>query len=460
MKISHIASLILSFTAPCMFSQARAQEQPADSSSPLPTISDAAGEAGPEHKGHGSHGSDHTREAESHHEHAEGEESQEGHGHDHGDGAHHEHEEEQPVIVAADARARDLVNMDVETVPDFTEILVHSLYGYLSAPKHAMQTYAAPCNGKITLHVKSAQSVAKGDLLYTLMSPAITELQAEMTRTNATIQRCKTETETLEARVKELVDAGTRNRDLEVLLANKKAELAQHQQESSAAQSRLSMLCMGGTLVKQGELYVLEVRAESDGIVRNVGITQGSWREQGAPVMTMSNVQAMEIATSLFGSSLPHFSTIRGTIPTESEHVAVTGTWRLSDEVDAATHTRELFFTPDSLPDGVQPGQLCRLDFYAEGDAEGMVSIPDTAVVKVGVDDVVFVEVAEGSFAMVKVYASESRRGMTSVAGLSPGQRIVVRGGYELKYLIPSDGQQKKAGHFHADGVFHEGEEH
>jgi uncharacterized protein YsxB (DUF464 family) len=37
---------------------------------------------------------------------------------------------------------------------------------------------------------------------------------------------------------------------------------------------------------------------------------------------------------------------------------------------------------------------------------------------------------------------------------------VVVKGGYELKYLIPGDGQQKKAGHFHADGVFHEGDEH
>ena len=69
-----------------------------------------------------------------------------------------------------------------------------------------------------------------------------------------------------------------------------------------------------------------------------------------------------------------------------------------------------------------------------------------------------YMEIGEGKFAMVKVHAGTSRRGMTPVSGLTPGQKIVVKGGYELKYIIPGDGDKKKAGHFHADGVFHEGE--
>ena len=158
--------------------------------------------------------------------------------------------------------------------------------------------------------------------------------------------------------------------------------------------------------------------------------------------------------------SVPHFSAVRATIPAGREHVTVDGVWRLAEEVDAATRTRELYFNPSSIPAHVQPGQLCRLDLYDACEDHGRVSIPDSAVVKVGVDDVVFVEVAEGRFAMVKVHAGTSRRGMTPVDGLTPGQRIVVKGGYELRYIIPGDGQQRRAGHFHADGVFHEGEDH
>ena len=79
---------------------------------------------------------------------------------------------------------------------------------------------------------------------------------------------------------------------------------------------------------------------------------------------------------------------------------------------------------------------------------------------RVGLDDVVFAEVGEGRYAMLKVHAGTSRRGMTPVKGLMPGQRIVVKGGYELKYILPGEGQKKAAGHFHADGKFHEGEDH
>ena len=513
MKISYISPLLFSMTAACMLSHAEEHVHGPGCSH------DHAAEAKEEHV-HGpgcSHNHEHATEAKEEHVHGPGcshdhehateakEEHVHGPGcshnhehaaeakeeHVHGPGCSHDHEhateakEEHvhgpgcnhdhaghnhapgetcsggvAVIVEADARARDLVNMRTEKVPTATDVLVHSLYGYLTTPDHAMQTYALPCGGRITLHVKSAQQVKKGDLLYTLQSPDIMEQQAEVIRINASLKRCEAEIATLESRLKELSTAGTRNKDLEVELANKQAELAQTQQEFTAVQTRLNMLTLGGTLAEQDKLTVLEVRAETDGTVRNVGVTQGSWGEQGSPVVSMSNLQQMEIATTIYGSDVPHFTTVRATIPTGREQKAVEGTWRLAEEVDPATRTRELYFNPDTIPAGVQPGQLCRLDLYAAGDSHGMVSIPDTAVVKVGVDDVVFVEIAEGKFAMVKVHAGTSRRGMTPVSGLTPGQTIVVKGGYELKYLIPGDGQKKKAGHFHADGVFHEGEEH
>ena len=427
------------------------------------------------------HDHNHAAEHKHEHEHKEGEACTHDHGHDHaaehqhGPGCSHDHGADahaghnhapgescggEIVIVEADARARDLMNMRIETVPELTEVLVHSLYGFLTTPDHAMQTYALPCGGRISLHVKSAQSVKKGDLLYTLQSPAIIELQAEVIQINASVDRIKSEIATLEERKTELSTAGTRNRDLAVELANQKAELTQQQAQLDAVKARLSMLTLGGELKQQNGLSVLEVRAEADGTVRNVGVTQGSWGEQGKPVVTMSNLAEMEIATSIYGSDVPHFSAVRATIPAGREQVSVKGSWRLAEEVDAATRTRELYFNPDTIPSGVQPGQLCRLDLYDACDEHGKISIPDSAVVKVGVDDVVFVEVAEGRFGMVKVHAGTSRRGMTPVSGLTPGQRIVVKGGYELKYIIPGEGQKKKAGHFHADGKFHEGEDH
>jgi hypothetical protein len=45
------------------------------------------------------------------------------------------------------------------------------------------------------------------------------------------------------------------------------------------------------------------------------------------------------------------------------------------------------------------------------------------------------------------------------VKGLKAGAAVVLDGAYELKLASPaSGGRQKAAGHFHADGQFHEGE--
>ncbi|MBQ1961047.1 MAG: efflux RND transporter periplasmic adaptor subunit, partial [Akkermansia sp.] len=364
------------------------------------------------------------------------------------------------IIVQADARSRHILNMQIEEVPATSLALTNSLYGYLTVPEHATETYALPCAGRISLRVKSAQQVHKGDVLYTVESPTISEQVTDLQKIEANIARCTEEIAAVEARVARLHGIGTRNSDLEEQLKFKKAELGQLTREESTARARLRMLAMGAELEEKDGIYTLVVKAEKDGTVRNVGISQGSWGEQGSAVITMTNVEAMEIVATLYGSDLPRISEVRATIPIGRENVALKGTWRLAEQVDAAKQTRSIYFTPESLPAGALAGKLCRLDLYDNQTAESTVSIPDTAVVKVGVDDVVFVEIGEGQYGMVKVRAGESRRGMTPVSGLTPGQKIVVKGGYELKYILPGEGEKKKAGHFHADGKFHEGEDH
>ncbi len=351
--------------------------------------------------------------------------------------------------------------MKIEAVPTAGKALTHSLYGHLFVPSHALETYSLPCGGRISLHVKSAQNVKKGDVLYTVVAPEVSSLVADIRKQEAAIIRCKEEIDALSMRLARLKSAGTTSSDLEEQINFKNAENRQLKRELEVTQTRLNVLVMGAQITPENGVPTLVVRAGNDGIVRNVGITQGSWGEQGAAVVTMSNLNAMEIEGTLYGNDVPDFSSIRATRLSGRDNMVMEGSWRMAEQVDEEKQTRAFYFTPDSLPADARPGQLCRLDFYADGGEEGYVTIPDSALVKVGIDDVVFLEVKEGTFAMVKVQAGTSRRGMTPVKGLVPGQRLVVKGGYELRYLLPADGsQQKKAGHFHADGKFHEGEDH
>ncbi|MBQ9829871.1 MAG: hypothetical protein IJO38_05975 [Akkermansia sp.] len=414
---------------------------------------------------------DHAAEGEHQHEHGEGCTHDHGHehgdacsghdhGHEHGAGCTHDHSSG-PVLVTADAHARHISAMKIEEVPAASQALTHSLYGHLFVPNHALETYSLPCGGRISLNVKSAQTVKKGDILYTLVSPEVSGLVADIKKQEAAITRCGEEIASVSQRLERLKAAGTGNSDLEEQLNFKNAEKRQLERELEVNKTKLNILVMGAELKPENGLPTLVVRATKDGIVRNVGITQGSWGEQGAAVVTMSNLAAMEIEGTLYGNNVPDFTTVRATRLSGRDNKVLEGTWRMAEQVDEEKQTRAFYFTPAELPADARPGQLCRVDFYADGGEEGYVTIPDSALVKVGIDDVVFLEVKEGTFAMVKVKAGESRRGMTPVKGLIPGQRLVVKGGYELRYLLPADGsQQKKAGHFHADGKFHEGEDH
>ena len=385
-------------------------------------------------------------EHEHEHEHCDCE-----HEHEHGEHEHCDHDHES-VVVKADEHSRHILAIQTEAVPAAGQRLVYSVYGTLNVPRHALRTYALPSAGRVTLHVKSAQAVHKGDLLYTLESPQVADAVAERDRADAATQRCSAEIAAMEQRVKRLNDVGTRNSDLEEQLLFKRAELRQLTQDAASASARLSMLCLDAELAQENG--ALCVRAAEDGTVRNVGFTQGGWGEQGSSVITMADTAALEVAAPLHAASVPEIGTVRSPLSEE-------GTWRLDEQVDPATQTRTLYFTPAKLPQGARAGQLCRLDIYNGAlDDDDIVTIPDSAIVKVGADDIVFVEVAEGTYAAVKVHAGESRYGMTSVEGLAPGQRMVVKGGHELRNLLPADGAAKKAGHFHADGHFHEGEDH
>ena len=412
---------------------------------------------------------DHSHEETHTHTHADGTVCTGDHSHDHADHDHgsscscgHDHGHDHSgdtVVVKADAHSRHILAMQTEPVPAAGQQLVGSVYGTLSMPEHSLSSYALPSAGRVTLAVKSAQVVHKGDLLYTLVSPEVGQLSVDLAKARAAVERCRVEIQTLEQRVVRLKEAGTRNSELESQLVFKRAELDQATSELENTRALLSMKCLGAELKTDNGIPTLRVYATADGTVRNVGFTQGSWGEQGAAVISMADSSAMEVVATLHAYSVPEIGSIRVSIPEGSGTHACGAAWRLDDQVDKDTQTRTLYVSPETLPAGARAGKLCRVDLYGGKAGANTVTIPDSAIVKVGVDDVVFVEVAEGTYAMVKVHAGESRRGMTPVEGLVPGQKIVVKGGYELRYLLPADGQAKKAGHFHADGQFHEGED-
>lgn len=411
------------------------------------------------------------------HDHAEGGAAHEGHKHADGeactdqDHAGHNHAEgetctadstgEEIVPVKIDDKARISLDMQVETVVNRPHEAGKTFYGQLEIPPHAVKTYALASAGKVNLQVRSAQAVKKGDLLYTLESPEIVDLQGKVAEGEAALNRNTLELETLQKRQQQLSEIGTKNSELETNIRFKEAEKPGLEAALESARNKLKLAVSGGEM-KGDTLYV---QADRDGSVQSVDINQGAWGELGNPVLVLTHKGELEFKTTAFASDSLQHSQVRLALPTADgkETQMLDGKLRVSAQIDPEKQTRILYFVPDRLPETAYAGQLARLEMNAGQDAEdGYIPVPNSAVVKVGVNDVVFIQDNENKnlFLMKKVTTLPARRGMTPVKGVVEGQTIVTKGGYELKYALPAQGggEKKAAGHFHADGKFHEGE--
>jgi hypothetical protein len=91
---------------------------------------------------------------------------------------------------------------------------------------------------------------------------------------------------------------------------------------------------------------------------------------------------------------------------------------------------------------------------------EPHVAVPSRCIVSIGLQPTVFVKDAHNPerFIAVSVTPGITGNGWTAVEGLTHHCEVVSDGAYELKLALQEEGGKKSAGHFHADGSFHEGE--
>lgn len=397
-----------------------------------------------------------------------GDHEKEGHQHAEGEACTGDHEHEEAaekgsgqigdmVPVHVDEKARHSLDMRFEKVTEVPHGAEKTLHGQMVIPPHAVTTYALPAAGRVTFSVKSAQQVRKGELLYTLASPDIVELEGNTSQAQAALDRASAELATLKQRRSQLEKIGTQNSELNTSIQFKEAEIHSLQAALDASNNKLKLVTDSGALKNN----LLHVYAAADGSVQSVNMTQGSWGEQGAPVLVMTNKGELEFTTTIYGADPVHYAKAQLALTSGKNTEVLNGSLRVADQVDPATQSRALYFVPDRMPEGTHAGQLARLDLYSHDSAtDGFIPVPNSAVVKVGVNDVVFIKAGDDTFVMKKVETLPARQGKTPVKGLTPGQTIVTKGGYELKYILPTGdaGSKKAAGHFHADGQFHEGE--
>lgn len=297
----------------------------------------------------------------------------------------------------------------------------------------ARKVVATPVAGRLTLLVKPLTEVKKGDALFKVSSPDLVARSHDI--------------EALEKRVSVYREIKTPNAALENELAVKRAE-------------RAAMLA--GAEEKDG---IVTVRAAADGLVESLIAQDGAWLETGAAA-----VQTVRTHDLRFKAILAASDALRLSNGMSAKVGAHHGRVRIGVGDDTGLVPIYVLFDEDVH---ALAGARSHAECVTDQTARPHVAVPSKCIVSIGLQPTVFVRDPHNPerFIATPVVPGVSGGGWTAVEGLSPHAKnphtrdlfphrceIVCEGAYELKLALPSAGESKPSGHFHADGTFHDGE--
>ncbi len=388
-----------------------------------------------EHGANCSH--DHGHEQKQKHEH--GENCNHGHAHKHKHDHKHEHDEHGKCAAGVKAENRSRHNGALKAVSVAKAVqkamglkTVHAekrrvastvvFAGRYELSPDARKVVATPVAGRLTLLVGPLAEVKKGDALFKVSSPDLVARSHDI--------------EALEKRVNVYRDIKTPNAALENELAVKRAE-------------RAAMLA--GVEEKDG---VITVRAADDGMVESLIAQDGAWLETGAAAVQTVRTHDLRFKALVAASdALRLRNGMSAKVDGHHGHV------RIGVGDDTGIVPIYVLFDKDVH---ALAGARSHAECVTDETDEPHIAVPSRCIVSVGLQPTVFIRDAHdaGRFVAVPVTPGVSGGGCTAVEGLPSGScEVVSEGAYELKLALPSAGGSKSAGHFHADGTFHEGED-
>lgn len=353
---------------------------------------------------------DHDHEHESHHHHE--------HKHEHEEKHEHEHEHGQEMHVSA--AARKLMGLTTVKAEKRRIRSTVGLWGRFELAGDARSATVSPMAGRIRVKVKPMQKVVCGDVLFSLSSPELRSRRSEIA--------------IIEKRLAAYKGVGTRNAELESQLAIKRAELD---------------AMTGGAKVVNDEIVVV---SETAAMVDSLQVLDGSWVESGSTVVSLVRDDRLRFKARV---AVADAVSLKDGMPIEIDGVVGILRVAIAEDESFVPVFAEFTKIDPSWRTGTRRRAVCVTDMTEEP----VVAVPENCVISIGLDPVVFVkdDDEDDAFLPVKVQTGMRGGGYVSVDGLPEHAEIVKDGIYELKLAL--GGSTRKAGHFHADGKFHEGED-
>lgn len=370
----------------------------------------------------------------------------------------------------------------------------------------ARREYRTPLAGRVELLVNQFDKVEAGTPLYRVDAPAWRDLHEQITAVQARVdsmgplrdaQHAQEQTQAekvalWQSRLKQLDDlrlAGggsvSQLTDVRAALNTARAEHAdvmkngaelqaahkQAEAELRSLKARQELLVNGGSYGNKnaesqeasllGSGYM--VCAVAAGVVEMIGITPGGLAEENGHVMTLVQPDQVRFRARGLQSDLGR---LRDGLPASIappqggslvNEAALKGDLRIGLAADADERTVDLIVNPTSLASWAKAGVSAQLEVVLAGGSEEL-AIPQSAVVRDGARAIIFRRDPANPEKAIRMEADlgiSDGRWVVIASGVREGDEIVLGGNFQL--MLATSGTSEKAGHFHSDGTFHEG---
>ena len=267
--------------------------------------------------------------------------------------------------------------------------------------------------------------VHKGDALYTMISPALTQIKKDL----------------LSAEANHLLAEQTLKRQQELIQYHigpvHNLQLAENDAVEANAELQRAKLRLTELHIDEAEKNAMGefvVRAPIDGIIASVNAGIGSyWSDLTTPVMSLVNIDTVNAVAALQESDLA-FVSVGEKASVKLPHLKKTYqsalSW-ISPVLDPSTRTVDVGVVLDNPDHGLRPNMFVHLTLQSK--PQSRLILPLTAVIQRGFESIVFVEVAPWEFEerAVKVGNQMGDR-IEIISGLATHERIAMTGGIIL----------------------------
>lgn len=294
--------------------------------------------------------------------------------------------------------------------------------GSVGSPDTAQIVLGSIVEGRVVrVQVVAGDRVRRGQRLVEIHTHELADAQAQLT---ASAAEAAFEAEALQ-RAEKLYEAGA--------IALQELQRRRTDDESARAElARAEEMVAHLYPTPGGNSAIVAPRA---GMVFSVEARTGQAVVPGTPMVEMGSTDVLWVTAFVpenASSALAPGDSVAVEFRSSPGAAAVGRLVRSGAIVDPANRSVEMRFELQSIPQGVRGGSFATVAINVERAFEGL-ELAEEAAVRMGSEDVVFVEDAPRVYRAVAVQVTSLSPGRVAVQGVPDGARVVVEGAYFLK---------------------------